>query len=300
MAIYEVKINQNIWDVALTLYGTIEGVYDLLVSNRTLNMVDGVKKGDMLEYHEDFIINPDIVSYLKDQKITPANGERGVYFKPPPGEVAALLKVSVEDESIAFTASGQGTLIVDWGDNSNLERIPLSTSPVAYEHYFNNQAEERQVRWYGDFQFELLDLTGYKGAFYPLRPITVDKFTMKATDNLFDGLFLFDGTVKINLHGSELDTLKPIQDMSLQELDLTGVDFKSMDVLDDYLEYIASNYGRRRNCKVLLSERPSERGCAAIDKILGEIEWNTPEQWEFYINGDLYTTQNGTESEGNI
>lgn len=300
MAKYTVNINQNIWDVALMLYGTVEGVYDLLASNPSLNMVDGVKSGDVLEYHEDFVINEDIVSHLKDNNIVPANGERGVYYKQPPGDVIAILDVSPEDESVSFVASGQGTLIVDWGDNSPLEYIKLTETPAEYIHYFDNVAEVRRVRWYGDFQFELLDMTAFVGSFYPLRPITVDKFTKRATGSIPDGLLLFEGTVKMDLQGSELSTLDPVKDMSLQELDLRGVEFKSESVLDDYLEYVADNYGRRRNCIVRLSAEPSQRGYAAIDKILGEVEWNTPEEWKFYINETLYITENGEESENNI
>ena len=33
MRTYTVRTGQNIFDVALTLYGSIEGVFDLLVSN---------------------------------------------------------------------------------------------------------------------------------------------------------------------------------------------------------------------------------------------------------------------------
>ena len=38
MAQYKVRNGQNIYDVALTLYGSIEGIFDLLISNEWLNM----------------------------------------------------------------------------------------------------------------------------------------------------------------------------------------------------------------------------------------------------------------------
>ena len=34
---YKVRSGQNIYDVALTLYGSVEGIFDLLVSNEWLN-----------------------------------------------------------------------------------------------------------------------------------------------------------------------------------------------------------------------------------------------------------------------
>lgn len=300
MAVYEVKVGQNIWDVALLLYGTIEGAYDLFASNPRLNMVEGIKRGDRLTYHEDFIVNRDIVTYMRDNGIIPANGERGVYFKRPPGNTVALLDISKEDESVSFSVSGQGELIVDWGDNSELEHITLTDKSNVCKHYFDNEVENRQIRWYGDFQFETLDMSMFSGAFYPLRPIVVDKYIQHATDHIPEGLLLFEGTFKVDLQGSVLNTLMPIKEMSLQELDLTQVEFESPGVIDDYLEYIAGNYGDRRNCIVRLPEAPSEKGINAINKILGEVEWNTPEKWEFYINNELYILENGKESEDDI
>lgn len=38
MAQYKVRSGQNIYDVALTLYGSVEGIFDLLASNSWLNM----------------------------------------------------------------------------------------------------------------------------------------------------------------------------------------------------------------------------------------------------------------------
>ena len=35
---YTVRSGQNIFDVSLTIYGTVEGIFDLLISNDWLNM----------------------------------------------------------------------------------------------------------------------------------------------------------------------------------------------------------------------------------------------------------------------
>ena len=51
MAKYVVKPNQNLFDVALHLYGSIEGIFDLLISNPELNMASDLTYGQELEYH---------------------------------------------------------------------------------------------------------------------------------------------------------------------------------------------------------------------------------------------------------
>ena len=56
MATYKVLNNQNIWDISLLLYGSIEGAFDLFISNPSLSMTTELKAGDLLEYHEDFVV----------------------------------------------------------------------------------------------------------------------------------------------------------------------------------------------------------------------------------------------------
>ena len=50
MATYTVQYGQNLFDVALTLYGSIEGILDLLVNNKNLSINTELKYGDELEY----------------------------------------------------------------------------------------------------------------------------------------------------------------------------------------------------------------------------------------------------------
>ncbi len=79
--------------------------------------------------------------------------------------------------------------------------------------------------------------------------------------------------------------------MSLQMLDLRGVNFTSTDVLDTYLQHLVSDYGNRRNCSVYLSTEPSEKGMEAIETILGEDAWNEAGNWVFYIKDKIYTRE---------
>ena len=72
---YTVRSGQNIYDVSLTLYGTVEGIFDLLISNEGLTMDTKLTYGMVLNYHEEFIINSGIVSWLKDNDILVKNGE---------------------------------------------------------------------------------------------------------------------------------------------------------------------------------------------------------------------------------
>lgn len=48
MAQYKVQGGQTIWDIAIQLYGSIEGAFDLFMSNPKLNMTTDLKAGDIL------------------------------------------------------------------------------------------------------------------------------------------------------------------------------------------------------------------------------------------------------------
>ncbi len=81
MGKYVVKSGENIFDVAMKLYGGIEGVFDLLVSNQDAITETGVSLhqtltvGTELTYTDNFVVNQDIAGWLDDNNIKVKNGE---------------------------------------------------------------------------------------------------------------------------------------------------------------------------------------------------------------------------------
>lgn len=299
MATYIVKPNQNIFDVALHLYGSIEGLFDLLISNPELNMSSDLQYGQQLEYHDGFVINQSIVNGFATQKITPSAGTRHVYFKQPKEDLLIVVGVNSDLEYSCFKASGEGTLYIDWGDNSEISAITLTTEKQLIEHYFDNVVDNRRIRIYGDnsrLKFISLDTTDIGGALLLCKPIIVDEYTCRKRGYALTGLALFAGTYKVDLQQTSISSLLPLGDMDLQELDLTGAYYTIESIIDDYLEYIVNNYNDRRPCIVRLTSEPSERGYTAIDTILNEPEWNISDTWKFYINDQLYEPTNVTNS----
>lgn len=291
MATYKVTTNQNIFDVALLLYGSIEGLFDLLISNEWLDMETDLLPGMELEYHDYFVVNNGIKSAMSDKNLIPANRERHVYLKHPTEDLVFLCDIGAEADSVSFVVSGSGKMLIDWGDNTDLETVQLAVAQQTVEHYFDNVTEKRRIKVYGDFQIIKLDTSKLGGALMLMRPMTADEYASHANSYPLQGLFLFDGTVSIDLSGCGIDNLLPIADMSLQILDLRNVTFADVSVLDDYLQYIVGNYGSRRNCTVYLSSEPTEKGMAAIETILGEDAWNEAGNWVFNINDKIYTRE---------
>lgn len=290
MATYTVKPNQNIFDVAIMLHGSVEGLFDLLISNEWLNMTTELKAGMNLEYHEFYKTNEGIVSEIADQGYLAANGERHVYHKSTELPLVFVFAIADNDtERMWFSVSAEsGSMLVDWGDNSDLEEITLSTTATRVEHWFNDKVEKRRVKVYGNFELNTFDAEGIPGTIYTMRTVTVDEFSNRKNKYPLDGLLLFEGTYSVDLRYAKVRDLTPIGDMSLQMLDLRGAEI-GRDAVDDYLTYIVDNYGSRRDCTVLLTTEPSAIGMAAIQTIIGEQSWNQSGHWVFNINGTIYT-----------
>lgn len=85
MGTYIVKKGENIFDVAMKLYGGIEGLFDLVVSNQDaisetgLSLNDTLEAGTILNYTDDFSVNADIANWLEKNGIKVRNGEN-IYY----------------------------------------------------------------------------------------------------------------------------------------------------------------------------------------------------------------------------
>lgn len=291
MAQYLATNNQNIFDIALHLYGSIEGIYDLLLSNPWLSMKSEIPKGTVLEYHDYFVINPEIVSEINNQGCIPANSEREVYFKKCNLPCVMQLIIPKEATKFIFIWAGDGVVTIDWGDNSNLETIHLKSTTNEYVHYFDNKVDNRIIKIYGDFNLSTWNASDNDGILYVIRPVIVDEYIARAGKLNLEGLRLFEGTYALDLSDSKISDLSPIYDMSLQSLDLRNAIFKYPSVLENYLANLVVNHGNRRACTVYLSEEPTQIGMNAINTIINESAWNTPNKWIFNINGEIYTKQ---------
>ncbi len=171
MATYTVRPAQNIFDISLQLYGTIEGIFDLLITNTWLEMDTDLVAGQELEYHEGFVLNETVVSGLSSDSIIPANTERHVYYKKPKEDLCIICDVSTLIYTASFIVGGEGTLVVDWGDNSELEYVQLTHTNKTINHCFDNTVDERRIKIYGDMKLTYLNTTDLGGSLVVTRPV---------------------------------------------------------------------------------------------------------------------------------
>ena len=308
MGKYKVIAGQNIYDVALHLYGSIEGIVDLMMCNTDLSLDTTLKVGDELIYSDDFIINADVVSYNEMHGIVPSNGEHHVYPKVFTKPLAVAFSLPTQILSVHCSVSGVGTLEIDWGDNSDTEVVTLSDKPQLLKHIFDNKVRKRRrIRWFTDAYFKQVDLSGLQPtSVVVLRPLPIEELTIKDATLTLDSLQMVTGIYSLNLSGLNCGNFKPLVECrELMTLNLTDARIKPT-VLDEWLIAMVERYGNRRNCEVILTAVPTgtyqeparnadtgryniTSGMEAIWVITHEESWNEGGKWEFIINDNEYS-----------
>lgn len=308
MGKYKVIAGQNIYDVALHLYGSIEGIVDLMMCNTDLSLDTTLKVGDELIYSDEFIINADVVAYNEMHGIVPSNGEHHVYPKVFTKPLAVAFSLPTQILSVQCSVSGVGTLEIDWGDNSDTEVVTLSDKPQLLKHIFDNKVRKRRrIRWFTDAYFKQVDWSGLQPtSVVILRPLPIEEVTIKDATLTLDSLQMVTGIYSLNLTGLTSGNLKPLVECrELMTLNLTDARIKPT-VLDDWLIAMVERYGNRRNSEVTLTTVPTgiyqeparnadtgryniTSGMEAIWVITHEESWNEGGKWKFIINDKEYS-----------
>ncbi|WP_291599014.1 hypothetical protein [Bacteroides sp.] len=307
MGKYTVITGQNLYDIALHIYGSIEGIVDLLMNNPDLSLCDNLKNGDILEYTDGLIINEDIIVYNRMNGIVPSNNERNVYPKFSSKPQLCEVQLKSERTFVEFNIHATCEIDIDWGDNSPMESITLSNKELRLYHAFDNQCKgNRIIRIYGNGLFKVIDWNSLNPLhIYPYKPIKSEKLYAQNFTTSLDFLILFDGLYEISLHKLKTDNLLPlIYQTKLKELDLTDAKISRI-IIDEYLIGLVNNYENRRNCHIIFSTEPTgefkepsrdadnkyilRSGMEAVWVILNEPAWNEAGKWIFTIKDQIYT-----------
>ena len=307
MAEYIVTAGQNIYDVALHLTGSVEGIVDLLVSNPSLSLDESLTPGQRLQYTEGFILDADVRAYFERCGIVPACGERHVYPKSFSAPETVRFDTLPTLKAAEFAVSGRGTLEVDWGDNSQPERIALAEHVRTFRHLFDSDVRvRRRIRWYFDGELRTADWSGLAPQrILLLRPLPVESLTLNDIACNPDAFALLEGILSLDMRGCTLTTLQPFLGLgSLRSFDMRSARMRSA-AADEYLLSLVAHYGLRRSCEVWLPVTPGGEyreparhdgasytpasGMEALWVLLHEEAWNEATPWIFHIEDKTYT-----------
>ena len=312
MGKYTVQVGQNLFDIALNLYGSIEGIVDLMMNNVNLSLADTLKTGDTLEFTDDFVINPDVAAWYRMNNIVPSNGERNVYYKSSAFPPVFKIRLSSKLTSAGFGISGAGNMEIDWGDNSRVEALALCGNMKKLFHTFDNTVvDRRHILMYGDFTIKQADFTDLVAdSILLFRPVPTEKFILKDSKIRLDFMTLLKDVYEVNLTGAKPVSLLPLTtNKNLMKLDLSGVHI-GQEIVDEYLTQLVKKHNGRRSCTVTLTGNPSGQyrepdrdtngnyhltgGMEAVWLLCNEPSWNEAGFWKFIINGQTYTSVNNS------
>ena len=218
---YKVRSGQNLYDIALTLHGSVEGIFDLLASNNWLTMETKLQYGMVLTYHEGFVIDDKVRIWLRENNILVKNGEHicsdseisDVVKKHiesnHPDIIESLEDYSADEQSLFWESlytprmiirqdgilcnfkvqlKNETHLIIDWGDFSSLQLIEGSELNEI-EHCYKGNGPHTIIL-YGNCEFGTLDFSSLIGIYYPLGIIYADNFISKNDDPILNKLII--------------------------------------------------------------------------------------------------------------
>lgn len=307
MAEYTVQTGQNLFDVALSLYGSIEGLLDLMVNNPTLSIDSEIKSGDRLQYTPYYYEDQTVLQYYKSNNIVPSNRIGDIYFKEHTN-IRMQIYCSSDKKMIGISASGEGDIYVDWGDNAEIERITLSSSYKYYSHILTSDTTvDRRIRLFGDFKLYDLDLSDlYPNKILSFAPLHMETIKINGATKLsgIDFIQMVDpkGLIEIGFIKCRLNDLSPLIDLKNAHTINLGYCNIGSGVMDKYLIGLVENYGIRRNCTINLvgSTLPSgeykkpdvllhpKSGMEAIWVLVNEHKESSG-PWKIILNNKTYT-----------
>lgn len=271
METYITKSNQNFYDVVLALYGDLNGSYDLLSNNDWLSPDYMFKGGESVVYDPTKMIEPSIVSYYKNNNIIPINGDRGVYYKHPKNELVLDIKIENTAKYFTFEVSGYGVVEVDFGDNSPLQEIALTSDIKSVDHYMDNDIKEtRTVKIYLSGEIDAMKITSSgKCVMSGISDEMISKIRLDGFSSISHTYFcnILKRVRCVNLSGIDVKDIRGLYDaLFLNDIDLQNCNLKTK-MLDDYLIYICKNYKARSSATIKLfgNENPSGIYCQPND-----------------------------------
>lgn len=301
---YTVQYGQNIFDVCLSIYGSIEGLLDLMVSNPGLSIDTELKYGDKLLYTPFYTEDDAVLKSYEINSIIPSNGIGNLVYATG-DRLFMLFRASGKQRTFTLSVSGSGPVSIEWGDGSGVETYELTANKRFIEHLYGyDDTEAHTIKLYGDAVVYELNLSGMllEGV-YMTEPTRIDSLYMRECGQYNLGfLSLTQRPLNLYFGGSRIDSLIPLIDCkTAYNIDVADCGIGQAEI-DSYLISLVKDYGERLACTVNISRnaRPSgeykepndllnpQTGMEAIYVIVNHHkEYNGT--WAFIIDDKIYS-----------
>lgn len=138
---YVVKTGQNLYDVALMLYGSIEGIFDLLTSNKDINLNTNLKSGQILNWNEEFMIEQSVSDWFKNHDVIVKNGNKSVNNVSFSDSIDEHI---ISQNNIVTNEIASGKLYLPWGAIMGTKpRFPFTSQIDETRGIFSSDSDVR-------------------------------------------------------------------------------------------------------------------------------------------------------------
>lgn len=243
---YTVAQGQNLMDVVLSTYGSLDGLTDFLLHNPDIDLNSILYNGQIVKYEQSNVINEITVNYYQSKKIQPCNNERSVYFKQP--TLPLFLYVLIPNNTVYVGAdiSCDGYFEVDWGDDTVIESYSGS---VFISHNMNSKIQsDRIIKIYSSSPFQKISFNNMPiKKIFTFQDIRVYEFNSMASRELenINHLIIPSSLRDIRLTGSKITSLNPlIGQLSLRNIYIDGCGITQR-LIDEFVIGLVKKYSTR-------------------------------------------------------
>lgn len=305
MSTYTVQPNQSIYDVAIAVHGSIDGVADLLVNNKGLNMYDNIDAGEDILFTNVITLNKPVVDFLDGTKVVAANIGDSIKYREAPEPIVADIFVNSSDAEFMMTKT-EGDLWVDWGDESEIE-FYSSENSIIYHQFDISTSESNEkfkIRFFGKDNLSLGNLliqskTVERILLYKEIPLISYTDESEIENPTFISLTGGIKNVSINnatsLDFGFLGLITTIRDLDLRTKNTTS------ESIDSLFLNIVNNYASRLPAVIKTKIKPNgvyqapkdngspKNGMEAVWVLINSEQWNTEtHKWKIEIDGVKY------------
>lgn len=309
--------NQTIYDIAIDIHGTIDGISDILVNNPSLSVDSDVFGGMKITYTSGQTIEQNVVEQLDAMNIIPTNPIRYIYPKAKPH--GNIVDIYINKDSSVFSCIQENTgyiIYADWGDNSDIEKILPSTNLIYHQFDLTDDVSlgHRKIRFYiqnnknkdSVISFSFNDGENKSVVLY--NSLTSNYYIDNSKLDNIDFLRLMTNIKKITLNNVSVSSIYRLSYIeSFTELNLLSKDIRPSDI-DKLFMSIIENYGQRLPATISISVSPTgeykeptkskageyiiKNGMEAVWVLVNEESWNSDYyKWKIIIDDIIYTKE---------
>lgn len=243
---YVVAGGQNIMDVVLATYGSLDGLTDFLMHNPDIDLNSNLEGGQVVLYEQANVINEVTINYFSNNNVYPLNSERNVYYKESSLPLVAYILIPPSVVYVGCSIWCDGRFEIDWGDDTDIESF---TGNVNISHSNNsNINDNRIIRLYSADNFNKISFNNIPIVdVFIFESRVIYQFDIVRSRELCSIGYckLIKNLRDINMSGSKIaDILYLIGCESIRSLNLNGCGIQKSD-LDSYFIGLVKNYQSR-------------------------------------------------------